>query len=104
MKECKERGLPPTDLKPAPSTNRILQEEDLEVEGLKAEIMTLQQGRSSTQYLKVDDGKRIGRVKLQGARQLGTSTPRWLFSCQRIGRYELCEGVGRGVVVDGIVP
>ncbi|GJV94218.1 hypothetical protein Tco_1542031 [Tanacetum coccineum] len=25
MKECKERGLPPTDLKPAPSTNRILQ-------------------------------------------------------------------------------
>ncbi|GKC83820.1 hypothetical protein Tco_1139537, partial [Tanacetum coccineum] len=79
-------------------------EEDLEVEGLKAEIVTLQQGQSSTQYLKADDGKRIGRVKLQGARKLGMSTPRWHSSCQRIGRYEFKrEGVGRGAVVDGIV-
>ncbi|GJS28908.1 hypothetical protein Tco_0489528 [Tanacetum coccineum] len=55
--------------------------------------------------IKVDDGKRIGRVKLQGARQLGTSIPRWHSSCQRIGRYEVkCEGVGRGAVIDGIVP
>nr|GEW50596.1 hypothetical protein [Tanacetum cinerariifolium] len=46
-----------------------------------------------------DDGKRVRRVKLQGARQLGTSILQWHCSCQKSKQSEVQNDAKQSVLL-----